>query len=84
MTPKRVSPKRQKRERHRDTQREEGRVRTETEIGIMQPQAKEHKGGQQPPEVTKEAWKGFFLRASRGNQPRQHFDFGFLTLELWI
>ena len=45
------------------------------EIGVMQPQAKDTKDFQQPPEARREEWDVFSLRASGRNQLCQHLDF---------
>lgn len=70
------------RQRHRHTETQthrEGGVRTEAETGVMQRQAKEHQGLQQPPEPRRGAWSGFSLRPPRRDRSCQHVDFGFLV-----
>ena len=58
--------------------RREVHMKMEAEIRLMQLQAKECQGFQQPPE-TREEWNSVSLRAFRRNKTCSHFDFGLLT-----
>lgn len=58
---------------HKGT-RGDSHMKTEAEVGIMCLQAKGCQGLPTANRSSKEAWDGFFLRASRRKQPHQHVD----------
>lgn len=60
---------------HRDIWREDGQVKTETEIGIMLPQGKKHLG---LPEAGRDKER-YFSRALEGASPCQYHDFRLLA-----
>lgn len=57
----------------------EGPVKTETAVGGMQAQAKDHQGFSWNHLVPRKGKDEFFPGASRGSVTQQHLDFGLLT-----
>lgn len=50
-------------------------MKTEADVEVKHVQAKAHQGSPAAQQKLGEAWNSFSVRASRMNQPCQHFDF---------